>query len=158
MNFRKKGVSPLIATILLIVVAVILVTIVLTWGKNFATDSLAKTGDVVSDNCSGSSIALSNCQISGTAVVFTVRNNSSNNYTFPATDVPQVFLRDEAGGSYTSELDLNLSSGAAWSTALTPGEMRGAKAAVGSLTGDVITVTVRSQTCPNDAIDTIVCR
>jgi flagellin-like protein len=60
MNFRKKGVSPLIATILLIVVAVILVTIVLTWGKNFATDSLAKTGDVVSDNCSGSSIALSN--------------------------------------------------------------------------------------------------
>jgi hypothetical protein len=43
LNFRKKSVSPLIAAILLIVVAVILVTIVLNWGKMFTTDALNKT-------------------------------------------------------------------------------------------------------------------
>jgi len=41
--YKKKALEPLIATILLVVVAVILVTIVLTWGKTFTTDSLNKT-------------------------------------------------------------------------------------------------------------------
>jgi hypothetical protein len=39
----KRSVSPLIATILLIVVSVILVTVVLTWGKSFTDDNLNKT-------------------------------------------------------------------------------------------------------------------
>ena len=157
MKFKKKGVSPLIATILLIVVAVILVTIVLTWGKNFASDSLAQVGDVGVDNCSGSSITLTNCQISSGNAVFTVRNNSSNNYTFPATDVLKVFAVDDIGGSYSSELDLNTSAGTTWDVALEPGQMQGAKATVSGLSGN-ITVTVRSETCPNDAIARIVCR
>ena len=41
-SFRKKAVEPLIAAILLIVVAVILVTIVLSWGKMFTTDATNK--------------------------------------------------------------------------------------------------------------------
>jgi len=41
-NFRKKAIEPLIAAILLIVVAVILITIVLSWGKMFTTDALGK--------------------------------------------------------------------------------------------------------------------
>jgi flagellin-like protein len=44
----QKGVSPLIATILLIVVAVILVTVVLTWGKSYLNDSIAATTDILS--------------------------------------------------------------------------------------------------------------
>ena len=44
-NIRRKGLEPLIATILLIVVSVILVTIVLTWGKEFSTSSLNKTNN-----------------------------------------------------------------------------------------------------------------
>jgi flagellin-like protein len=40
LKITKKGVSPLIATILLIVVAVILVTVLLTWGKGFFTSAL----------------------------------------------------------------------------------------------------------------------
>jgi hypothetical protein len=43
MFLRYKSVSPLIATILLIVVSVIIVTIVLTWGKGFVTDSFSQT-------------------------------------------------------------------------------------------------------------------
>jgi hypothetical protein len=38
---KKRFVSPLIATILLIVVSVILVTVVLTWGSDFAKDKLS---------------------------------------------------------------------------------------------------------------------
>jgi FlaG/FlaF family flagellin (archaellin) len=41
--FHKRSVSPLIATILLIVVSVILVTVVLTWGSDFAKDKLSTT-------------------------------------------------------------------------------------------------------------------
>jgi flagellin-like protein len=44
----KKSVSPLIATILLIVVAVILVTVVLTWGKSYLNDSIVATTDILS--------------------------------------------------------------------------------------------------------------
>jgi len=42
LSFRKKAIEPLIAAILLIVVAVILITIVLSWGKMFTTDALGK--------------------------------------------------------------------------------------------------------------------
>ena len=38
--FTKRSLSPLIATILLIVVSVILITVVLTWGSSFAKDNL----------------------------------------------------------------------------------------------------------------------
>jgi flagellin-like protein len=157
MKFKKKAVSPLIATILLIVVAVILVTIVLTWGKNFASDSLASAGDIGVDSCSGSSLVLSNCQIIGTDAIFTVRNNSSNDYTFPSTDVLKVFITDDSGNSSSAEADLNTSASATWDVELAPGQNQGAKVDVDGFTGN-ITINVRSMTCPNDAMAEIVCR
>lgn len=158
MKFKKKAVSPLIATILLIVVAVILVTIVLTWGKNFASDSLASAGDIGVDSCSGSSIVLSNCQINDSdEAIFIVRNNSSNDYTFPSTDVFQAFVTDDAGNSYDLERDLNTSAGVTWAVALSPGQNQGAKADVTGFEGN-IKIKVRSMTCPNDAMAEIVCR
>jgi len=39
---NKKSVSALIATILLIVVAVALIAIILTWGKDFTNKSVAQ--------------------------------------------------------------------------------------------------------------------
>ena len=158
MKFKKKAVSPLIATILLIVVAVILVTIVLTWGKNFASDSLASAGDIGVDSCSGSSIVLSNCQINDSdEAIFIVRNNSSNDYTFPSTDRFKAFVTDDEGNSYDLEKDLNTSAGATWAVALSPGQNQGAKADVTGFTGN-IKIKVRSMTCPNDAMAEIVCR
>ena len=44
---KKKALEPLIASILLIVVAVILVTIVLSWGKEFSTKSVSTTNSLV---------------------------------------------------------------------------------------------------------------
>ena len=43
MSLRYRSISPLIATILLIVVSVIIVTIVLTWGKSYVNDSFNET-------------------------------------------------------------------------------------------------------------------
>jgi flagellin-like protein len=47
-RLRNRSVSPLIASILLIVVAVILVTVLLTWGKGFLTDSTDNVDDLLS--------------------------------------------------------------------------------------------------------------
>lgn len=49
MKKTLKAISPLIASILLIVVAVILVTIVLAFGKGFTTDALDKTQSTFTD-------------------------------------------------------------------------------------------------------------
>jgi hypothetical protein len=47
MKTKVKALEPLIATILLIVVAVILVTIVLSWGKEFSTKSVSTTNSLI---------------------------------------------------------------------------------------------------------------
>ncbi len=47
LTFRRKALEPLIASILLIVVAVILVTLVLTWGKNFTNQSVSQTTGLI---------------------------------------------------------------------------------------------------------------
>ena len=46
-NIKAKAISPIVATILLIVVAVILVTIVLSWGKEFSTKSVSTTNSLI---------------------------------------------------------------------------------------------------------------
>jgi len=45
MFLNKRSVSPLIATILIIVVSVILITVILTWGKGFISDQLSSTNN-----------------------------------------------------------------------------------------------------------------
>ena len=45
---KRKAISPLIATILLIVVAVAIIVIVLSWGKAFTSDSFENTTNVTS--------------------------------------------------------------------------------------------------------------
>jgi hypothetical protein len=44
---NKRSISPLIATILLIVVSVILITVVLTWGSAFTKDNLNQTNSIL---------------------------------------------------------------------------------------------------------------
>lgn len=46
---KQKAMSPLMATILLVVVAVILVTVVLNWGKAFTTSNLDQTNPIVKE-------------------------------------------------------------------------------------------------------------
>ncbi len=47
---KKRSISPLIATILLIVVSVILISVVLTWGSDFARDKLSTAKNISTQN------------------------------------------------------------------------------------------------------------
>ena len=75
----KKAVSPLIATILLIVVAVVLVTVVLTWGRGFTQDSLDEVSGIT-DDCieTFGTLAITSCSLDTNSVI--LKNNG--NYTF----------------------------------------------------------------------------
>ncbi|HOW29796.1 MAG TPA: Hint domain-containing protein [archaeon] len=46
MNIKKKALSPIIATILLVVVSVILVTVIMSFGQSFTAQGLDKTKDI----------------------------------------------------------------------------------------------------------------
>lgn len=69
MVFTKRSISPLIATILLIVVSVAIITIVLSWGKGFSLSSLESAnqtkkrdfqGFVFSSNLKNNSLIITN--------------------------------------------------------------------------------------------------
>jgi len=145
---KKKALEPLIATILLIVVAVILVTIVLAWGKNFSTSSLDKTADLTNDACSGAAITLSNCVVDADGnIVFHVKNIGAN-YSFASTDTFKVLASDNLGNTYGES---NLTYTTAWA-GLTTGQTMIADVNATTLSTSSanvnVTVTVRSTTCP----------
>lgn len=48
---NKKGVSPVIATVLLIVIVIVLATIIFIWAKSFLTESATKGDRVVEASC-----------------------------------------------------------------------------------------------------------
>jgi len=149
--FKRKGLEPLIATILLIVVAVILVTIVLAWGKDFSTTGLNKVNTVLDDTCSAATINLSNCDYNPTTdtITFYLKNTSSS-YTFDANNFKANIIDD--ANVLNSQMDAPLTS-----AAISPG------ATVVVSTNTTITdttrakVSVRSTTCPNIAFGDITC-
>ena len=57
----KKGISPVIATILLIVIALILVGILLSWGQNFIQRNTSDADSAIDRKCIGANITISNC-------------------------------------------------------------------------------------------------
>lgn len=107
MKKTLKAISPLIATILLIVVAVALIAIVVAWGKSFTTDSLSDATGVVDTSCMGAAIQISNCTITGAdKMTFIVQNTGSIN--FPTGDDFLINIVNVADGNTT--LNLNRSA------------------------------------------------
>lgn len=51
MNNKKRGISPVIATILLIVVAIILFLIIFLWLKGFQKEALLKNNSPIENSC-----------------------------------------------------------------------------------------------------------
>ncbi|MFH0905807.1 MAG: archaellin/type IV pilin N-terminal domain-containing protein [archaeon] len=114
MNFsNKKAVSPLIATVLLIVVAVVLTVIVLAWSRTMVKTNLDRGNDIVDWDCANAAISVSNCKIDGNNVSFYVKNIGQ--YTLPTSDELLTTLIPSAG-----TMDSDLST--ALATTLTPGE------------------------------------
>jgi flagellin-like protein len=50
---KKKGLSPVIATVLLIALALILAIIIFLWARNFISDQITKEGREITQSCSG---------------------------------------------------------------------------------------------------------
>jgi archaellum component FlaG (FlaF/FlaG flagellin family) len=152
--FKKKALEPLIATILLIVVAVILVTIVLAWGKNFSTEGLNKTNDVLNDDCAGAQLAISDCEIMSDGNITFQLKNIGQNYSFVSTDTFKIMLSHNSLGA---EAEKTLTYAVGSFPGLTPGQTVIAKVAPVTSTwtddaGDVINVMVRSGTCPQASV------
>lgn len=150
----KKAVSPLIATILLIVVAVILVTAVLTWGKSFATDSFAEIETIGSDACSKAlgTLSASNCLITdGNTISFQLRNISGS-YTHTGNFDVDVYH----GNSQGSTEDIFTTAG------LNPGQTKmvvfyDTNVGFDDFEEPPYNVGVVSKVCPADAYTTIKC-
>jgi FlaG/FlaF family flagellin (archaellin) len=144
---KRKGVSALIATILLIVVSVALIAIILTWGKSFTNDSISQASNVIDDSCDGAQIKVSNCMIDDDNVTFFVENIGTT-YTFAATDVFKIDLKDESN-DYNGGLSID--DYITWA-ALAPGETVLVDMDIpANITGNIIDVTVRSSICTANA-------
>jgi len=148
---KKKALEPLIATILLIVVAVILVTIVLAWGRNFTGEGLNRAARVMEDNCSGAAIIISDCQImSDGNIVFQVKNIGAN-YSFLSTDAFKIMLIANTG---KIQAETNLTFASNWN-GLDPGQSVMAKFGPTltdintMVTSTTVDVMIRSSVCPH---------
>jgi len=144
MNFKKKAIEPIVATILLVVVAVILVTIVLAWGRNVVNQGTSTAGDITDDACSAATIAISNCDFNGTGDATFMIKNTSNTHTFPASDFNCGVIDDS--NSLNNDLT-NDSIG----EELIPGAQKVLTCASG-VSAEKVTLKVWSVTCPNMAV------
>lgn len=155
-EMKRKAISPLIATILLVVVAVALIAIVLTWGKTFTQDSLAETTDIIDSSCSGAHLNVSNCKVGTDGNITFYVKNIGTTYTFPLTD---EFMIDITTDDSKDSTNLNLTNYATWA-GLGPGQMVQVDMDLSNLDGKDISsgtffdVTVRSSVCPTDAVAT----
>ena len=151
---KRKAISPLIATILLVVVAVALIAIVLTWGKTFTQDSLAETTDIIDSSCSGAHLNVSNCKIFDDGnVVFYVKNIGTT-YTFPSSDEFKMDVTTDTGVSFS---DINMIPYAPNWVGLGPGQMVQVDMNLSDegITGTYLDITVKSSICPIDGVATV---
>ena len=151
---KRKALSPLITTILLIIVTFALIGIVLTWGKSFAIGNLGQTDNVVSTGCNGAYIKITDCKLSADGNMTFLVTNIGNSYTFASTDVFKMDISG-ASGSYKSQIDMTQYTNPTWA-GLVPGQTTQVDYNVvdAGLTGTSFDVTVRSSVCPSDAVHT----
>ena len=150
MNFKKKAIEPIVATILLVVVAVILVTIVLAWGKNFTTGGLNEAGSVANDACKGAAISLESCDWNGAGLAILKIKNISDTYTIAADDLSCNITNDANVQNNQQTI------ATAATTALAPGATLQTTCTSTTVTSATkVTVNVRSETCPTTAVSEI---
>ena len=150
----KKALSPLITTILLIIVTFALIGIVLTWGKSFAIGNLGQTDNVVNTSCNGAYIKITSCSVNADKnAVFYVKN-IGNSYTFASTDAFKMSVTSNSG-SYKSNVDMTTATTQTWA-GLAPGEEVQVNYDLNGngLTGTSFDITVSSAVCPSDGVNT----
>jgi len=151
---KRKALSPLITTILLIIVTFALIGIVLTWGKSFAIGNLGQTDDVVSTSCNGAYIKITNCKVSSDGNMTFYVTNIGNSYTFASTDTFKMDISSDTGG-YKPQINMTSYTNPAWA-GLAPGQTTQVdyNLTAAGLSGTLFSVTVKSAVCPSDAVNT----
>lgn len=90
----KKGVSPVIATILLVVIALILVGILLSWGQNFVNKNTSDADSAIDRKCIGAGITISNCDYNSLSETLTFIIVNSGKVNFSADQNLSLILID----------------------------------------------------------------
>jgi flagellin-like protein len=107
----KKALSPLIATILLIVVAVALVAIILSWGSDFVIRNTSDADKSLDKDCVGAYINFVSCNFDSDLNQLEVNIVNSGKVNFRADQNFNVFLTDSQNNVDISNLNV-LSSNA----------------------------------------------
>lgn len=153
MVLRKKAVSPIIATILLVVIALILVGILLSWGQNFILKSTSDADDAIDRKCIGAAVEITNCVFKDNNLSFIMINtgkiefNKDTNFS--------VIIIDSENNLFvpSSEHEENFTNLLGNASPFTKGGSSQIKLDLGdegkNLT-EPIDVTVRNSLCPNN--------
>jgi len=101
-----KGISGLIATILLIVVAVVLVGILLSWGQNFVLKGTSQASDTIDTSCNGASVNIISCDYNSVAETIKVTLVNSGSIIFKQDTNFNVLLIDANNDLNSSNLNV----------------------------------------------------
>ena len=103
---KRKAISPLIATILLIVVAVVLVGILVSWGQNFVQKGTTDADNSIDTTGTGAGINIITCDYnsSGQEIKLTIVN--SGNVRFNSDNTFDVLLIDSDNNLDNSNLNV----------------------------------------------------
>lgn len=93
----KKGVSPVIATVLLVVIALILVGVLLSWGQNFVNRNTSDADSAIDRKCFGAEITISNCDYNSQSKKLSFIMINSGKVNFKADQNINLILVDADG-------------------------------------------------------------
>lgn len=106
MTLRKKGISPIIATILLIVVALILVGILLSWGQGFIINSTSDADKAIDRKCIGAEISFNYCDYNASSDILSMIIVNTGKIDFKEGSALPLILIDGANELYNDETNL----------------------------------------------------
>lgn len=106
MKFKKRAVSPIIATILIIVVSLVLVAILLSWGQNFVQRNTAQADNSIDTSCMGADLSISFCEYSSSNKKLSFILTNSGEIVFPEDSNFFLTLLDDNRDLNTSNLNI----------------------------------------------------
>ncbi len=144
----RRAVSPIIATILLVVIALILVGILLSWGQNFVQRSTSDADNAIDRKCIGADISFNNCDYNslGTGTLTFIIVNSGK-VDFSSDENLNLILIDD--DQDLNNENLNILDGSAFNR----GDSR--KITINNYSATPpVEVTIRSSQCNNFFVKT----
>ena len=108
-TFEKRGLSPVIATVLLVVLALVLAAIIFLWARGFVTEQLEKQGKPTDQVCKDVSFEIDSTSVGGGVEVQIVNRGNVPIYNF---DVKFVGVKDSSIRTFNFGVDgLSISAG-----------------------------------------------